>query len=72
MWIIKSITDKGADNHYRWRVHGENTSREIPTEFYWSVPDLSDERFCVHPDAPQSVRELFSLARSISPVVNDE
>ena len=62
MWIIKSITDKGAGNYYRWHVSGENAFCETPTEFYWNVPNLSDHRYCVHSDASQSVRELFALA----------
>ena len=63
MWTIKSIIDNGAGSYYRWHVSGENASCEIPTEFHWNVPDLSDERYCVHSDAPQSVREMFYFAK---------
>lgn len=66
MWIIKNITDNGPSLYYRWHVSGENAFCEIPTEFHWNVPDLCDDRYFVHSEAPPSVVKMFNLARAKS------
>lgn len=63
MWLIKRIVDKGPKELYRYHVSGENASCEILTEFRWSVPDLLDDRYCVHSEADDSVRRIFAAAR---------
>lgn len=64
MWKIKAIKDKGPTHYYRFHVSGENLSREIPTEFYWNVPDLDDDRYFLADEADATTRETFALARN--------
>ena len=63
MWKVKRILDKGPGEYYRFHVSGENLSREIPTDFHWSVPDLDDAAFFLADDVEESTRQAFARAR---------
>lgn len=64
-WRIRSITQNEPSSWYRWHVVGDNLSCEVPTEFYWSVRDLSNSRYFLADDIDDSTRRLFAVARGV-------
>jgi len=61
-WRVGKITDKGRGHHYRWHISGVNFSNEMPTEFHWNVPDLSDARYYLSENADAETEKLFRVA----------
>jgi hypothetical protein len=62
-WLIWSIKDLGVHNYYRWSIQLYNTSDSRCTRTSWTVPDLKDPRFGVHPDAVPGTAEVLEKAR---------
>lgn len=67
-WQINEITDNGS-LWYRFHVVGVNTDTIPPEKFSWSVPDIAEDRFVAHPDAPESVRQAIASAKKFGKVV---